>query len=387
MPERDFAASLHVAERAKARAFHDAFIHNVSAADARATPGRSWNASLASDRLEALERILPAAGESVVAPLPMPTQVIDAVGDRHVLVYFQAGDELSLVKIARRRVDVRSLGNAAEIQRLAERFGATPDDAQLAAALGARLLPASWLPPSGETLYLVPDRALGTVPFAALRLHDRWVADTYVMSYLPSASALRALERLETPASAAAVVMGDPLGDLPGAREEARWVASHLGVTARTGANATRQALTGGSAGGLLHLAAHTWLGPGGPWLGLADGRVNTSTIMAERIRPAIAILASCSGAATRGAGYWGSWGAAFLASGTRSVVAALWSVGDAHSREFIVKFYEQGGATDPAGALARTQRAFIQAGRPPSFWSPFVHMGIATRIAATTTD
>jgi CHAT domain-containing protein len=67
--------------------------------------------------------------------------------------------------------------------------------------------------------------------------------------------------------------------------------------------------------------------------------------------------------------------------------VAALWSVGDAESREFVVRFYKQGGAVNPARALTQAQRAFIAAGRPPSFWAPFVHMGIASRSPAATSD
>jgi tetratricopeptide (TPR) repeat protein len=382
--ERDFAAALHVAERAKARAFHDAFIQNASASPPAET---AWSADTVSDRLEALERILPAKGESLVAPLPTASQIVAAVADRHVLLYFQAGDQLWLLKVASGVVTGRSLGNATDIRRLAERFAGKPDDAELPAILGSRLLPANWLPTPGSTLYVVPDRALGTIPFAALRVNDRWLAETHVISYLPSVSALGALESVTVRPATAAVVIGDPRGDLAAAREEARWVAAHLRVLARTGSAATQQSLADASNGALLHVAAHTWLAPGGPWLGLADGRVSASTILRQRIRPAIAVLASCSGAGTRGSGYWGSWGAAFLAAGTRSVVAALWSVGDVHSREFVVRFYEEGGAVDAALALTRTQRAFIAAGRPPSFWSPFVHMGIALRSPAANTD
>lgn len=377
---RDFAAALHIAEQAKARAFNDAFIHNASADEGRTDGRGKWSVDLASDRLETLSSVLPATANSVVAPLPATRQIIAAVADRHVLAYFLAGDTLWLLKVARGSVDARPLGHAADIERLAELFVGRQDDIDLAAALGERLLPQNWLPVRGATIYIVPDRALGTVPFAALLVNHRRFVEDHSISYLPSISALGALESVPPRPAAGAVVIGDPRGDLPGAHAEAQWVASHLGVSARTGSAATQRALADASDGGLLHIAAHTWLAPGGPWLGLSDGRVTTSAIMREHIRPSIAVLASCSSAATRGAGYWGSWGAAFLASGTRSVIAALWSVDDAQSREFIVRFYEEGGAVDPAGALTKTQRAFIDAGRPPSFWAPFVHMGIASR-------
>src|SRR3954469_9802515 len=139
-----------------------------------------------------------------------------------------------------------------------------------------------------------------------------------------------ALESVAAGSTGPPIVIGDPRGDLAQARQESEWVADHVGVEAYTGAQATRHTIAQASASRLLHIAGHTWLAPGGPWLGLADGRVAASLVVHDRIRPQVAVLASCSGAATRGGGYWGSWGAAFLAAGTPSVVAALWSVGDA---------------------------------------------------------
>ena len=72
----------------------------------------------------------------------------------------------------------------------------------------------------------------------------------------------------------------------------------------------------------------------------------------------------------------WGSLGAAFLAAGSRAVVASLWSIEDEPTRQFILRFYDQGGASDPAGALSRVQRAAILAGETPVVWAPFVVFG-----------
>jgi len=41
-----------------------------------------------------------------------------------------------------------------------------------------------------------------------------------------------------------------------------------------------------------------------------------------------------------------------------------------------VLRFYEQGGAGEPAAALARAQRSFIAEGRAPSVWAPFVVFG-----------
>ena len=68
--------------------------------------------------------------------------------------------------------------------------------------------------------------------------------------------------------------------------------------------------------------------------------------------------------------------GAAFLAAGSRAVLASLWSVEDRQTHEFVLRFYAEGGASDPAGALARAQRVAIDQGQSPTLWAPFVLFG-----------
>jgi CHAT domain-containing protein len=87
-------------------------------------------------------------------------------------------------------------------------------------------------------------------------------------------------------------------------------------------------------------------------------------------------VLASCASGARPGRQMWGSLGASFLAAGSRSVLASLWSVEDAPTRELILRFYSEGGAPDPAGALARAQRVAIGRGLSPKIWAPFVLLG-----------
>ena len=126
----------------------------------------------------------------------------------------------------------------------------------------------------------------------------------------------------------------------------------------------------------MLHVAGHAGWGPGGPWLELADGKVPPAVILAARVRPRLVVLASCASAFPSGRGLWGSPGAAFLAAGSGSVLATLGSVEDRNAHELIRHFYQEGGARDPAGGLARAQRALLAAGQPPSAWAPFVLLG-----------
>ena len=153
-------------------------------------------------------------------------------------------------------------------------------------------------------------------------------------------------------------------------------MAARLHVTPRIAGAATLERLRQASRADVLHLATHSGLGPRGPWLALAGGDVAAERVVTGKIAPRLVVLASCASAARRGKGMWGSLGSAFLVAGSRAVLASLWSVKDRTTREMVLGFYEQGGATDPAGALARAQRAHIAQGRPPSDWAPFVILG-----------
>jgi CHAT domain-containing protein len=87
-------------------------------------------------------------------------------------------------------------------------------------------------------------------------------------------------------------------------------------------------------------------------------------------------VLASCSSGVRPGRQMWGSLGAAFLAAGSHAVLASLWSIEDERARDLVLRFYAEGGASDPAGALARAQRVAIRQGLSPNHWAPFVVFG-----------
>jgi CHAT domain-containing protein len=256
------------------------------------------------------------------------------------------------------------------------------DDAAKAAALGRRLLPLELLPPAGETLYVVTDGPLGSLPFAALRIEGRWLVERHPLVFVPSLEALaRFLDRPRRIATAGSeggrLLLGDPSDDLPGARQEVLSVAKLLGSRAFLGKEASRRRLFSASSPDLLHLATHGGLAPEGPWLMLADGRLGAAAILRRRRAPRLAVLASCASAARPGQEMWGSLGAFFLAAGSESVVATLYSVPDESTRELVLRFYEEGGLEQPAVALARAQKILLGEGRPASQWAPFVVLGL----------
>lgn len=369
--------ALATAEEARARTFLDAFVHAASTA-----PAPALDAAAAASRIDTLEALLAAMQTSAVVALRPVDELLDALGARHLRLYFDAGDELWLIVAGGGRLDLRRLDGP--IDELAERFHARPDDSEAAAALGRALLPPGTLPGAGETLYVVPDGDLGRIPFAALRPDGRYLVENHPIAYVPSLNGLvaiagRGIERGSGSPAGEPAVLGDPRGDLPAAALEARAIAAQLGTRAAVGADATLDRLAAAAEAPLLHLATHTGLGPGGPWLALADRELGADAILRGRLRPRLVVLASCASAARTGKGLWGSLGAAFLTAGSESVLASLWSIEDDPTRELITRFYRHEGITDPAGALARAQRQAIAAGQPPSIWAPFVLFGSAT--------
>lgn len=366
--------ALATAERALARTLLDAFLH---AGSRPAPPEAGWSPAQATARMDLLDSLRPAMSESPVAALRPVGDILRAFGDRHGLVYFEAGDVLWLAVIAGGQVRLEELSaSPAEVRRLGDSFLAHPEDPGTADRLGAALLPPGSLPRTGRTVHVVADGPLGNLPFAALRHGGRYLVIDHPVVHVPSLNTLAALESRSAGPLAPAIVLADAQGDLPAASAEAREVGRALGAAVHTGGAATAGRLREASAARVLHLATHTGLGPRGPWLGLADRRVLATEIVAGRIGPPLAVLASCASGTRPGRQMWGSLGAAFLAAGSRAVLASLWSVEDEQARELIVRFYAEGGAADPAGALARTQRVAIGRGASPNSWAAFVLFG-----------
>lgn len=362
-------------ERASARSFLDAFITSAVARDSPAIEPAAVVA--AADRIEALKALLPALSETPVVALRPTAAVLRTLGERTVLVYFLAGRELWTVRVAGGEIRNEKLAaDPAEVSELVDQWLRSPGDPAPARRLGALLLPERLLPRRGSPLHLVTEGALGELPFAALLRKGRFLVEDFDLSYAPSLTALAAIIERRRPVAGGPVVLGDPNGDLPSARREAEAVGLALGVRPVLGASATIATLRASAGTSLLHLASHAGVGPRGPWLGLADGAVVPAELLAAKVAPRLAVLASCESAAGRTRGKSGSLAAGFLAAGSDAVVAALGSVEDEVAHRFVLRFYAEGGADDPVAGLARAQRAAIAAGEPPAHWAPFVVLG-----------
>lgn len=363
------------------------------------------------------------------SPEPMRPVRLDAATLRaripagSVLVVYSLGAERSWRwTIARDRFDLDVLPAARDLDRGvvqlldAVRALQAPERATVAArALAARVLPAN-LPPGARRL-VVPDGSLGAVPWALLG--EDATAPTLQLA------TLRAIVEPERDRHSWSVptrlaLFGDPVfggGDprvatepasldrplprLPGtAREVAAIAALAPAGQARValGTDATRAAVVALPRGGVdvLHLATHATLDAEVPALAAlvlsrrdAAGRTLQADLRPDEIArlPSAAplvVLSACDAAAepSRSAAGLMNLTRAFLAGGSRYVVASRWAVGDASAVALMTEFY-RGLLVErlaPDAALARAQRmlAATPTWRAPFHWAGFVVTGVA---------
>jgi CHAT domain-containing protein len=186
------------------------------------------------------------------------------------------------------------------------------------------------------------------------------------------------------------------LARLPGTAREVAAIAGLAGdgvVLRATGLQATRAAFLQMPADRIdvLHVATHATIDPDIPELaGLVlsrldatgrslPGNVRAHDILGLRVAPALVVLSACDAAAEPAGAAEGRMNLvrAFLASGSRHVVASLWEASDAATVELMTRFYEGllQQRLDPGAALVRAQRALAasERWRAPFYWAGFV--------------
>lgn len=291
-------------------------------------------------------------------------------GEFAALVYFQAEEKLWPILLDNGAVTVSQTPVAlAMLATLIAEVLEKPHDHAAQRALGAALLPADVTPASGRRLVVVTDPAIRRVAFAGLRIGDTTLIERHVISFIPNLTWLSQDHSARSNA-AERIVIADPLSDLPAARIEGEMVSRLTGARTYLGPDARRQAISPGAR--LVHFATHTGANATGPWLALADGRMDAAAVADAGRPPETVVLATCASAQTRTSGYWGSIAGAFLAAGSREVVATLYSIDDAQTSVLMDWFYQELG-DDAALAVATTQRRAIRAGLPEQSWSGLV--------------
>lgn len=353
--DQDHAAdALAVIESLHARAWLDATTPTAAAepavpADPAPGPPRSPTATAPLDRAVLLERL----------------------GDREALVFLDLESTAWRAHVVGGVVRVERVPDAA-FAAIAE-FRRAPDHLDAATAAAAILLPPE-LTAGDRPLTIVASGRFAALPFPALRRGSHLLIDDRAIARLPGLAAMRC------PVHAAGgppVFIGDATGDLPHAAAEVRALAAAHQVPPRLGAAATRAAVLASRDAAWLHLAVHGEVGPEGGALSLRDGPFAAASVLREHLAPAVVVLAGCSTATGADVESWTGLPSAFLAAGSRFVIATTRSVDDDAAAAVMQAFYAQPAALDPIARLAAAQRV-VAARVPATAWASFAAWGIS---------
>jgi len=179
---------------------------------------------------------------------------------------------------------------------------------------------------------------------------------------------------------------------LPGANTEASAIAGLHQVTALAGPAATVQAVTTGLDGAsLAHLAAHGNIHPDNPLftsLWFDDGPLTVYDVERLARPPRVVVLAACDvgRSAVRAGDEIMGLSAAFLALGTRQVIASVVPIPDAETAPLMIAFHQLlAGGESAASSLALAQQR-LSRGQPAAMAAAagFVCIGPGTAPAAS---
>jgi CHAT domain-containing protein len=334
-------------------------------------------------------------------------------GDTLALVYAAAHDDLLLFALSRHGVAHYRLGSLKEMEAARQAWRASIErflwlQAQMGSAyverhrqslLAAALEPAqvlyrTLLAPARAhlerypRLVIVPDAGLHYLPFQALHDGTRYLAESHVVSYTPSLTALDFCRQLRPGSQGRMLVMAYSVGGrLPAVVAEARAIAPLFPeATLCCEEEARRPVLVEGSGEyEVVHLATHSRFRADSPLfssLELADEPLWVYDVYNLRLRASLVTLSACDTGQgrLRGQELLGLT-RGFLAAGAASVLVSLWAVDDRSTAALMRAFYGRlQSGLNRAGALQAAQESMLRsdtlAWRHPAHWAAFCLVG-----------
>ena len=246
-----------------------------------------------------------------------------------------------------------------------------------------------------ERLCIVPHGVLHHFPFQMLRGPDGLLAETYPLSYAPSASIYAFLaDRPEAPPLRAAnmLIVRSVEADLAATVRAEQAAIQSLGyrLTVLEKESAVKDLCKDAD---IIHFSVHGVLDPASPMFSnmrLAEGDDDDGLLEAYEafdldLRSPLVVLSACESGVGRISGGDEPIGLveAFLFAGSRSVVSTLWKVDAAGAAAFMGRFYDHLMRRPPAEALREAQLDLMlgRAGVGPEYahpfyWAPFIHTG-----------
>ena len=255
-------------------------------------------------------------------------------------------------------------------------------------------------------IIIVPDRSLYQVPFAALiDENGKCLLENFRIRIVPSLTTLKLIQdsRSDYHSQTGALIVGDPkvgqvfykgylenFKPLPCARREAQMIGRLLGVQPLLGEQATKQAVLHElQSVSLVHFAAHGNADRGEIALSPVratrqvpqdqDYLLTMSDISQVQLRAKLVVLSCCHSAKgqIRAEGVVGM-SRAFLGSGARSVLVALWALPDRATEQLMNRFYEHLSNGESVSESLHEAMKWMRSNGYPEVrdWAPFVLIG-----------
>jgi CHAT domain-containing protein len=316
--------------------------------------------------------------------------------DRVELIVTAASGDLTNVSVPVRRLDV--VAAVRDLRLNLEVYTATSDYLRLGQQLYGWLIePVEPLLTSHdvETLVVIPDGPLRTIPLAALHDGSGFLVERFAVATAPGLSLMtapheRAGDRQVFAGGISESVQG--FAALPSVVDELAALESRLSARVLKNAAFTTQALSNELAVGdyaIVHLATHGKFGGSyaDSFLVTYDDRLQIdelADVLAQRRSRRgvldLLVLSACETAAGDDRAALGLAGVA-IKSGARSAMASLWEVDDEATRRLVDAFYANLSAVPGASkarSLQMAQRALLgeDGFAHPSNWAPFLIIG-----------
>jgi len=233
-------------------------------------------------------------------------------------------------------------------------------------------------------IVVVPHSVLHYLPFHALHDGERYLIDSFSISYAPSASVFALCQRKASQTSNSSLIFGVPDERAPFITDEVAMVASILpNAELFVGQQATEQVLREkGAHSRLLHIATHGSFRQDNPMFSgirLGSSYLSLYDLYHLRLRADLVTLSGCATGLNVVAAGDELLGLirGLLFAGAQSLLLSLWDVHDRTTAELMERFYQRfcGGETMAKalqGAMVQLRESYPH----PYYWAPFILVG-----------
>ena len=231
---------------------------------------------------------------------------------------------------------------------------------------------------------IVPHGSLHFLPFHAFFDGEKYLIDSFEVSYAPSASVLKYCLEKEAVPDASPLLVGVADENVPLVKEElARLGKLFPNARILSDESATRSAFIENSkTAAFLHIATHAIFRQDNPMFSsfkLSDGWFTAFDLFSMTCQTNLVTLSGCQSGMSEVAGADDLLGLmrGFLYAGARSLLLSLWNVNDISTAALMVRFYQEWQQGSSKSTALRSAMLAVREEYPnPFFWAPFLLVG-----------